>query len=204
VHYYGLRYYNPELGRWINRDPIEEQGGLNVYGFVDNSTVNIWDMIGLSFDDYECGATLETYDVPYCSEFGDIGGVRSQYQKIFAADGPGGRLYELGVPKSVRAILSHNMVTALGMDNTHYYGLQMRLTYCTKKTTESVAECTCSSGKINVTYHAIKMSDTKPPKYLGKVIRYDNRLGTEGETDVTPKKLPVWAGPQPIYGECVK
>jgi RHS repeat-associated protein len=24
VHYYGYRYYNPELGRWINRDPLGE------------------------------------------------------------------------------------------------------------------------------------------------------------------------------------
>ncbi len=23
----GYRFYNPELGRWINRDPIEEMGG---------------------------------------------------------------------------------------------------------------------------------------------------------------------------------
>jgi len=30
----GYRFYNPELGRWINRDPIEEEGGLNLYGFV--------------------------------------------------------------------------------------------------------------------------------------------------------------------------
>ncbi|MDR0994062.1 MAG: hypothetical protein LBN38_05810 [Verrucomicrobiota bacterium] len=24
MNYYGYRFYNPELGRWINRDPIEE------------------------------------------------------------------------------------------------------------------------------------------------------------------------------------
>jgi RHS repeat-associated protein len=27
--YYGYRYYNPELGRWLNRDPIGETGGFN-------------------------------------------------------------------------------------------------------------------------------------------------------------------------------
>ena len=32
VHYYGYRYYSPDLGRWINRDPIRERGGINVYG----------------------------------------------------------------------------------------------------------------------------------------------------------------------------
>jgi RHS repeat-associated protein len=28
--YYGYRYYSPALGRWLSRDPIEEQGGLKL------------------------------------------------------------------------------------------------------------------------------------------------------------------------------
>ena len=31
LYYYGLRYYDPHLGRFINREPIEEAGGLNLY-----------------------------------------------------------------------------------------------------------------------------------------------------------------------------
>lgn len=27
--YYGYRYYDASTGRWLSRDPIEEQGGLN-------------------------------------------------------------------------------------------------------------------------------------------------------------------------------
>jgi RHS repeat-associated protein len=34
--YYGYRYYDPSAGRWVNRDPIEEEGGSNLYGFVQN------------------------------------------------------------------------------------------------------------------------------------------------------------------------
>lgn len=45
--YYGYRYYNPELGRWLSRDPIEEQGGINLYGMVSNDPVNSWDYLGL-------------------------------------------------------------------------------------------------------------------------------------------------------------
>jgi RHS repeat-associated protein len=44
--YYGYRYYSPELGRWINRDPAEEGGGNNLYGFVGNDGVNRWDVLG--------------------------------------------------------------------------------------------------------------------------------------------------------------
>jgi hypothetical protein len=44
--YYGFRYYDPETGRWPNRDPIEEEGGYNLYGFVGNDGVNAWDYLG--------------------------------------------------------------------------------------------------------------------------------------------------------------
>ncbi len=45
--WYGHRYYEPELGRFINRDPIEEEGGLNLYGFVGNDPVNFYDYLGM-------------------------------------------------------------------------------------------------------------------------------------------------------------
>ncbi|MDT9318689.1 RHS repeat-associated core domain-containing protein, partial [Limnospira sp. PMC 1306.21] len=45
--YYGFRYYDPQTGRWPNRDPIEEEGGYNLYGFVGNSTSNSVDKLGL-------------------------------------------------------------------------------------------------------------------------------------------------------------
>jgi len=44
---YGYRYYSPETGRWISRDPIEEEGGINLYGFVGNDSLNGWDYLGL-------------------------------------------------------------------------------------------------------------------------------------------------------------
>ena len=47
VQEYGYRYYAPELGRWISRDPIEEQGGMNLYAFVVNDPVNFIDVTGL-------------------------------------------------------------------------------------------------------------------------------------------------------------
>lgn len=42
-----LAFYHPEQGRWINRDPIEEQGGANLYGFVLNDPLNKVDPLGL-------------------------------------------------------------------------------------------------------------------------------------------------------------
>ena len=41
------RFYDPDLGRWLNRDPIGEAGGLNLYGYVENDPINLWDPLGL-------------------------------------------------------------------------------------------------------------------------------------------------------------
>jgi RHS repeat-associated protein len=43
----GRRYYDPCKGRFVGRDPIEEQGGLNLYGFCGNNGVNRWDYLGM-------------------------------------------------------------------------------------------------------------------------------------------------------------
>jgi RHS repeat-associated protein len=48
VAYYGYRYYDPVTGRWPSRDPIEEEGGINLYGFVGNGGLNKFDKWGQS------------------------------------------------------------------------------------------------------------------------------------------------------------
>jgi RHS repeat-associated protein len=45
---YLYRYYDLVTGRWLSKDPIEEQGGVNLYGFVVNDGVNQWDVLGLN------------------------------------------------------------------------------------------------------------------------------------------------------------
>jgi len=45
-YYYGYRYYDPVTGRWPSRDPIEEEGGINIYNFVGNNSINKWDNLG--------------------------------------------------------------------------------------------------------------------------------------------------------------
>jgi len=46
--YYGRRYYSPSIARWHNRDPISELGGKNLYGFINNNSVNFVDILGLN------------------------------------------------------------------------------------------------------------------------------------------------------------
>jgi len=46
--YYGYRYLDPSTGRWPSRDPVQEKGGANIYGFVDNNALSEVDVIGLA------------------------------------------------------------------------------------------------------------------------------------------------------------
>ena len=48
LYYYGYRYYDPLTGRWPSRDPIQERGGVNLYGFVVNDGMNLVDVNGLT------------------------------------------------------------------------------------------------------------------------------------------------------------
>ncbi len=47
LYYYGYRYYDPLTGRWPSRDPIGENGGVNLYGFVGNDGIGAIDLLGL-------------------------------------------------------------------------------------------------------------------------------------------------------------
>jgi len=55
---YGYRYFDPNTGRWPSRDPIEEWGGVNLYGFVGNDGMNMVDLFGLE------PPVIEPPDVP--------------------------------------------------------------------------------------------------------------------------------------------
>ena len=49
LYYYGYRFYAPKLGRWINRDPIEEDGGENLYAFCNNEVAYSFDILGHAY-----------------------------------------------------------------------------------------------------------------------------------------------------------
>lgn len=55
---YGFRLYDPELGRFINRDPIEESGGVNLYEYAGNDPINATDYLGLYSQNVRCAAAV--------------------------------------------------------------------------------------------------------------------------------------------------
>jgi hypothetical protein len=52
-----MAHYDPNQGRWMNRDSIEENGGLNLYGFVGNNPVlhvdNLGQKVALSLQEHD-------------------------------------------------------------------------------------------------------------------------------------------------------
>jgi uncharacterized protein RhaS with RHS repeats len=51
---YGYRWHDPITGRWLSRDPIEAEGGVNLYGFVGNDGVVHLDYLGHRPDHISC------------------------------------------------------------------------------------------------------------------------------------------------------
>jgi RHS repeat-associated protein len=64
--YYGYRYYNALTGRWLNRDPIGERGGRNLYAFGPNNPVDTIDPLGLSLADGTFGGGIGGPLLKFC------------------------------------------------------------------------------------------------------------------------------------------
>jgi RHS repeat-associated protein len=48
MYYYGYRFYDPNLQRWANRDPVMENGGINLYECICNRPSDACDPWGWS------------------------------------------------------------------------------------------------------------------------------------------------------------
>jgi RHS repeat-associated protein len=70
---FGYRFYDPATQRWLNRDPIGEEGGVNLYGYVGNNPLTYWDAFGndpqsnMSLLKDELGG--DSYDGTVCDRF---------------------------------------------------------------------------------------------------------------------------------------
>ena len=62
--YYNYRHYSPALGRWLSRDPIEEQGGLNLYAHCENNPIGKRDILGRAIPQLGAGPDVEAPQPP--------------------------------------------------------------------------------------------------------------------------------------------
>lgn len=114
--YYGYRYYDATLGRWLNRDPIGERGGLNLYAFVDNDGANQWDMLGLAAEkklwDEGIFLTIPTSAISIIGSMGfnkftDLVSIRLRYFYWCNDDG------EASVDASESSLRKHEIMTLI-------------------------------------------------------------------------------------------
>jgi RHS repeat-associated protein len=49
LYYFGYRWYDPDTGRFLCRDPLREAGGLNLYAYCQNDPINAVDPLGLAW-----------------------------------------------------------------------------------------------------------------------------------------------------------
>jgi len=59
------RACSPPLGRFLSRDPIEENGGINLYAYVGNNPINFADPSGLKADSERCVRCPQDCDNSY-------------------------------------------------------------------------------------------------------------------------------------------
>jgi RHS repeat-associated protein len=78
------RAYDPDLGRWLSRDPIAEGGGLNLYRYVANNSTGSVDLLGL-----KPGDPYPTADAAGIQAIRDINPTSIKRNQEF-----GGRIYQ--------------------------------------------------------------------------------------------------------------
>jgi hypothetical protein len=99
--------------RWLNRDPIGVNGGLNEYGFLENNGVNKVDPLGLKETNWRQIGIIVHGHVPHCIEWKDVGGgTRINHQITYC-----NRCNEMvpSVPKYLCAKFANDAVKALGL-----------------------------------------------------------------------------------------
>jgi RHS repeat-associated protein len=94
--HYGYRYYDPGTGRWLSRDPLEEKGGANIYGFVVNSPINKFDKDGrdiytMKRNAGSCGCDcINAFHMAVCVDTWGAGGTNPIGRACFSFQRPAG------------------------------------------------------------------------------------------------------------------
>ena len=76
LYYANRRYYSPNLGRWISRDPLEYIDGNNLYEYVGSNPIGNLDLTGEAYIDCDTKGWPEgdTVRVKGTWRFGDDDG----------------------------------------------------------------------------------------------------------------------------------
>jgi RHS repeat-associated protein len=118
---YELRPYQAATGRFMCGDPIEEQGGINLYGFVRNDPVNEWDYLGLAELNVSVIAALyrNAQGEPVPDPQGSEERIRSLYNSpVFRINNPGEIVLEVhGIKDANQKLKACDCIKRLRIDS---------------------------------------------------------------------------------------
>ena len=75
--YYNYRHYEPVMGRWLSRDPVGEEDGLNIYVFIDNG-LDV-DSLGLVKFDSTCDSIKSNCEGEFKDIIDELGKIAAKY-----------------------------------------------------------------------------------------------------------------------------
>ena len=75
-------FYDASIGRWLSRDPIEEEGGVNLHMVNGNDCINLIDPLGLAFESSSPFARHSVTAVPVAGYEKDKGLTVAAYTDI--------------------------------------------------------------------------------------------------------------------------
>ena len=179
------RYLHPTLGRWMSRDPIGYQGGLNLYAYCGNGPTNCVDPMGLGPNDFSLSGTL-TVSPPSSGSpayfLGNHGGEESS-AGIIAMGASATHLASDAAQESGRFLMDGNLYKA------GYYGNQY------VASSDVAAAKLATSTTLDVVGHAAVITEVAMAGYELNESGYSNRgIATFGE-DLGFIALGVMGGP---------
>ncbi len=114
---------------FLNHDPIEEWGGLNLYGFCANNAVNHWDYLGNTMTDDEFAAWQAYKGFGNRGNTGQYSDGKGWTTEFWTGDVPGNyasaaartRMTEIGNSASNRGPVDIQIIEADGSTNVYHY-----------------------------------------------------------------------------------
>ncbi len=114
-YYVRNRYYLPTLGRWLTRDPIGYQGGINLYEYVQSNPVGNVDAEGMQVYMYGVGISNTPTATPpppapgvYVYNVATLGGLG--FHQVVAVVGPNGTLDAVSFAPDEWALIGRGVV----------------------------------------------------------------------------------------------
>ena len=113
--------YKTAMGRaiWLSRDPIQEKGGLNLYGYVGNNPVNGIDILGLCEDSPNAFKIVITY--PNGTQFTRMTQVKGQHIGLLGLTN--GAPIPIFAPSNAPTIISNLLAQTTTRDWTAFYNM---------------------------------------------------------------------------------